>query len=748
MSRIGRLLALPLVAVSLGAPGVADAQIAPEQDAAAPSDARSAELGLLVEVLRDDEARARLIAELEGVAAAAPGDGADSASGAPPEPAGDAEEPISLGRALAQETQDLAKAAAEDVALFWRRVTNIPRAFSGLTGDELTVLYDAFANLALVIATTVAIFYALRRLAKRVYRRMSADAARAPFLQKGVIIAASNVVEITAVVVAWAGGYALATLVIGQYGEVGIRQSLYLNAFLIVELVKVALRALLAPRAPALRLLPAPDRGARIMNNGLSAAASVVGYGQLLVVPIINKNVSFFAGRGFSALILIAAILILTALILRYRADVAAWLLGRKKLNGGRGLLQTLARNWHIPALLYLAGLFLIVMTRPGGDVLPVLGASAQVFFAILFGVLAAQALKRSIAKGVALPERVNQRLPLLERRLNAFVPRTLFALRLVIIAAVGAFTLDTLGVLDAEGWLASQVGAQIAGSVFSVAVILIFAFLLWLAFSSYVEFRLNPDFGRAPTAREQTLLTLLRNAATVTLFVLTMMFVLSELGVDIAPLIASAGVLGLAIGFGAQKLVQDIITGVFIQLENAINVGEVITVGGVTGTVERLTVRSVSLRDLEGTFHIIPFSSIDMVSNYMREYAFHVCDMGVAYREKTDEAKAAMYDAFDELRANPAHGEAIIGELDWFGVNALGDSAVVLRARIRCRPGKQWAIGRAYNEVLKRVFDERGIEIPFPHQTIYFGETKDGATQPLRLAGPVGGRAVAAASS
>ena len=215
-------------------------------------------------------------------------------------------------------------------------------------------------------------------------------------------------------------------------------------------------------------------------------------------------------------------------------------------------------------------------------------------------------------------------------------------------------------------------------------------------------------------------------------------MFVLSEIGLDIGPLLASAGVLGLAIGFGAQKMVQDIITGVFIQFENVINVGDVITVGGTTGTVEKLSVRSVSLRDVQGVFHMIPFSTVDVVSNYMRGFSYTVCDMGIAYRENVEEAKQAMYDAFDRMMENePEIANSIMGELEWFGVQSLGDSAVVLRVRIKTDPGKQWGIGRMYNGYLKTVFDERGIEIPFPQQTIWLGENKDGTTQPFKIEGP-----------
>ena len=159
-------------------------------------------------------------------------------------------------------------------------------------------------------------------------------------------------------------------------------------------------------------------------------------------------------------------------------------------------------------------------------------------------------------------------------------------------------------------------------------------------------------------------------------------MFVLSELGLDIAPLLASAGVLGLAIGFGAQKMVQDIITGVFIQLENAMNVGDVVTVGGTTGSVERLTIRSASLRDVQGVYHIIPFSSVDMVSNYVKDFGYYVCDMGIAYREDTEEAKEHDSVSSEEGAApagdEPAtwHGSSVEVDDLWPGTTAPAQEA------------------------------------------------------------------------
>lgn len=122
------------------------------------------------------------------------------------------------------------------------------------------------------------------------------------------------------------------------------------------------------------------------------------------------------------------------------------------------------------------------------------------------------------------------------------------------------------------------------------------------------------------------------------------------------------------------------------------------------------------------------------MVSNFTRDFSYFMCDMGIAYREDIEEAKQAMFDGFERRRLDEQQAPFIVGELEWFGLNTFGDSAVVLRARIKTVPGKQWGVGRAYNAILKDIFDERGIEIPFPHQTIYFSESKQGSTQTLKI--------------
>ncbi len=715
-------------------------------------------LATLLEVLKDDTARAKLIADLETTLAsdAKPAD-------APPAlekvARAASDDGLSIGRQIAQITQEIGQETVATLTAFWTSLKGGGGVFSGLSGTEISILLDAIPGLLVVIAITVILFVVLRHFARILYAQMGRTAEHVGILRSIGLFIGSNVLDAFIVIIAWAAGYLITLLAVGEFGQIGIRQTMYLNAFLLVEMTKVVLRSFLSPVASGLRIVPVSDAAARSLTRYLSIVVSVLGYGQLLVVPIVNQSASLAAGAGVSALLSVLVLLYFVYIVVRRRKDVTRWL--QSEADPANSIeadaaavdpaaveearhgfvvrtLRGFAQVWHWGAMIYIAAMFIVVMTQPADVTLNALVGSGKILLAIIIAALISGWLARAVQRGISLPDDINAKLPLLERRINRFVPRAFSALRLVLLICVLMFTLDVIGTIDMRGWLESQVGLAVTTALISVGLILVVSFGIWLALTSFVDYKLNPEYGGVPTSRETTLLTLMRNAATIALVILTLMFVLSEIGLDIGPLLASAGVLGLAIGFGAQKMVQDIITGIFIQFENVINVGDVITVGGTTGTVEKLSVRSVSLRDVQGVFHMIPFSTVDMVSNYMRGFAYALTDMGIAYRENVEEAKQAMFDAFDLMtEKEPDTAASIIGGLEWFGVQSLGDSAVVLRTRIKTDPGKQWGIGRTFNGYLKQVFDERGIEIPFPQQTIWLGENKDGTTQPFKIEGP-----------
>ncbi|MBW8369513.1 MAG: mechanosensitive ion channel family protein [Thiobacillus sp.] len=233
---------------------------------------------------------------------------------------------------------------------------------------------------------------------------------------------------------------------------------------------------------------------------------------------------------------------------------------------------------------------------------------------------------------------------------------------------------------------------------------------------------------------RLDTLERVFRYVATVIITLVGAMLVLSEVGISIAPILATAGVLGIAIGFGAQSLVKDYFNGFFLLLENQVRQGDVVEVSGKGGLVEEMTLRYIRLRDYEGSVHYIPNGTIDTVTNRSRGFAYAVIDVSVAYREDIDGVYAVMRDVAAELRTDPEIADEIEDDLEIAGVDNWADSAVVIRCRFKVKPLEQWGVRRAFLHRLKKAFDAAGIEIPYPHLTVYAGQDKEGHAAPLPL--------------
>jgi len=211
-------------------------------------------------------------------------------------------------------------------------------------------------------------------------------------------------------------------------------------------------------------------------------------------------------------------------------------------------------------------------------------------------------------------------------------------------------------------------------------------------------------------------------------------MLILSELGISVAPILGAAGVVGVAVGFGAQSLVKDYFTGFFLLLENQIRQGDVVKIADRAGLVEEVTLRYVRMRDYDGNVHFVPNGLISTVMSFSREFAQSVADIGIAYRENVDEAFKVMREVGAIMRKEEVFGPKILADLEIAGVERWDDSAVVLRCRFKVLPLEQWAVRREFLRRLKAAFDANGIEIPYPHLTVYAGEGKDGAAPPFRL--------------
>lgn len=441
-----------------------------------------------------------------------------------------------------------------------------------------------------------------------------------------------------------------------------------------------------------------------------------------------------------------AVMVLLVSVILQNKQEVAAWIgrprgaPGQKKATAarpfaGRAFLRRLADAWHIIAILVVAGFYITwALEIPGGNRF-LLAGFLKTLVVIFLAAMFVRLLRHGIARLFCISDSLKQDYPGLEQRANRYQPFVLGALSGVIYLIAAFAVLEAWG-LGTLGFLFSPMGGAFAAELGVLLLIIAGAVVLWEFVYLRIERSLSREDGDAVANRRKfTLLPLLKNVVLIILIVITAMLVLSRLGINIGPLLAGAGVLGLAVGFGAQTLVRDMITGAFILLEDALAVGDWVEAGGHSGTVERLTVRTVTLRDLGGTVHLIPFSEVTTVTNYNRDYAYALIDAGVAYRERYGDVVQALQDTAAELKSDETWRQHITGELEVFGMNNLGDSAVEIRVRLKTRPMQQFAVKRAFLERMKRIFDERGIEIPFPHRTIWFGVEKDGTAPPMRLA-------------
>jgi len=292
---------------------------------------------------------------------------------------------------------------------------------------------------------------------------------------------------------------------------------------------------------------------------------------------------------------------------------------------------------------------------------------------------------------------------------------------------------MNLLAEIDWKAWLP---GIWVAARVLLILV------LAWIAVSlsqRLIRGIRRYMYARAGTAedakRVDTIGRVFRYIAAVVISLVAGMLVLSELGVSIAPILGAAGVVGVAVGFGAQSLVKDFFSGFFMLLENQIRVGDVVNVSGKSGLVEEVTLRYVRLRDYEGNVHFIPNGEITVVSNFTLDFAYAVVDAGVAYREDADQALEIMRRVAEEMRQDAAFAQKITEPPEMVGVERWDDSAVILRVRFKVLPNEQHDVRREYLKRLKRAFDAAGVEIPYPHVTVYAGQARDGSAPSFRLA-------------
>jgi moderate conductance mechanosensitive channel len=530
-----------------------------------------------------------------------------------------------------------------------------------------------------------------------------------------------------------------------------------INANVLVRVILAFTRLLLMPGIPSLRLFPLDSESVQYLYIWVRRIVRISVYGYLFLEAALILGLAASLHLFLLKILGLIISLMVIILVLQNRTDVARWLRGGHKQTEAPGsqtesetadphLRKVLPENylrrrfadfWHIAAILLILGVFGTWALEIEGGGYFVVRALILTIMVTALTVFLVRISQQGLDRLFKVSDELKNNYPDLEARANRYLPLLRQTVK-GILYIIGAFSIMQAWGIGTFSWILSPQGGAVVSKLLVIILIVGGAFLIWelvsLKIESYMTRERKGVAGRTVNKRILTLLPLVNNVIRISLVLVAGMSVLSHIGINIAPLLAGAGVVGLAVGFGAQTLVRDVITGAFILMEDSISVGDWVEAGGYAGTVEHLTIRTLTLRDLTGAVFVIPFGEVTTVKNSNRDFGFALVDAGVAYRENYGEVVQALQDVAAELRQDETWGPDIIEDLELFGLNNLGDSAVEVRVRLKTRPMRQFAVRRAFLERMKRVFDERGIEIPFPHQTIWFGEDKKGSAPPMRL--------------
>ncbi len=691
------------------------------------------EVESVIQTLKDPAARDRLIRQLEVLAQAQ-------------EPPEEKKAVQGLAGRILLKISDRVKIFSRAVAQIGGGISKSPDVIAWIklqfTESESRAFWtEVFTKVVTVIGLGYIIFFLVRLLLGR-FRRSLASQALEGFMMRFFRLLGLLILDILPVAAFAFAAYAL-------LGFVDPRENTrlvilaWVNAFIIVWLTVAVFRVLLVPAHPQLRIVSLRDETANYLDIWIHRLLIFAVYGYFGLQALVFLGLPPATYETLLKLLGLVVTVFVIVVIMQNQSAVADFLRGRKPeqapREGSRNVhLNRLARTWHLIAAVYVILLYGVWFMKIEGGFLFLIRATVITIIVLLLARTALGFINTLFRHGFKVNEDLKTRFPALEERANRYLSTVKKGIRAVIWIVMALAVLQAWGA-DTVGWLASETGRDLLGAIATVIAIIVMTFLIWEITNSLIAVYL-PDKDTkgnvlAESARNRTIQGVARKALFVLLLVVSSMMILSELGVNIGPLLAGAGVLGLAIGFGAQKLVQDVVTGVFILVEDQIAVDDVVNVADKGGLVEAVSIRSVRLRDFAGVVHVIPYSSINTVSNMTKEFSYYVFEVGVAYRENIDEVIEVLEQIGAGLQKDEVYGPFIKDPLDVAGLDSFGDSAVVIKARLKTIPLKQWMVGREFNKRMKKKFDELGIEIPFPHRTIYMGEDKQGQSPPLNVA-------------
>ncbi|MCU0889688.1 MAG: mechanosensitive ion channel, partial [Rubritepida sp.] len=742
----------PAAAPPAAAPGAAPRAAAPTPPAAAPAPAAlPGELGALLEVLRDEARRAALIRALEAAgplagaaggaapAAAAPAPAAPAAPASPPAGEPPAAEPEPAAAEVIPEPAEIVRGLVDRLSAGFAEAMRVVASAADLQGlrvwfgrllSDGNLQAQVFAlvwKIGLVLAAGIATEWLVAWLLRRPFAWLEARGAsvegRLRRVRRLPYVAGYLALE-TLPVLAFG---AMGLFVISQYAiwpSNRLIMEAVVQAYMAARLVMVTGRVFFAPSLPRFRLIPCDDETAAYATLWIRRLAITAGtiYAAAELVVLFGLPFGIFESIWRVGLLLISGMLGL--IVLQNRAAVTELLDAPPLAEGdvpdrSRRLLREarnrLAQLWHVIVLLWLTAAWTIWALDIQGGFERLAAGSIATLVVVVAAKLLDEALRRALARAFRLSREMSERYPGLEARANSYLPALQGLVSALLLVGGSVALLEVWGLNSLAWFQEGRWGGRILSALTTVGITLVLSLLVWEGVNAAMQRQLAalPTTGSAArSARVRTLLPMLRTALGVVLVIIVGLTIASEIGINVAPLLAGAGVVGLAIGFGSQTLVRDVITGVFLLLEDAVAVGDVITVGGLSGTVEQLSIRSIKLRALDGSVHIVPFSAVTTVTNQTRDFAFAVADLTLDYSADTDEAVMMLRQLGEELREDEAWAPQLLAPLEVMGVERIQEGAVVVRARIMTPPTRRWAVARELNRRMKQRADALGIPL------------------------------------
>jgi small-conductance mechanosensitive channel len=770
------LLAVPASAQTGAAPKLAatdNAKAADNANVLTPDQAKRA-----LDTLQDDNKRAQMIDTLRAIANAS-----TQAQGAAPAPEPKSAIPLesdSLGAQLLLTISEQVGDISHEIADLARSLTHFPAFYYWIvrTANDPSAydqLLDIAWKLALVFGCAFAAEWLVFRLIKRPVALLEARVPQSPAQTPAMVDPASSAADINA-----ESGSQQRRLGLTRAWQLLVRLPLVL-ARLLLELLPVLVFVGVATMLlgtyigedATTRLVILAIVNAYALSRGLVCAvrasagpvglfrirAETAAYVEIWARRIVTVGVSGIAfanvalllglhRAGYAAvlrLVMLIVHLFIVVIILQCRRQVAEAIRAPAGREGAPAMLRNrIAGLWHYLAIAVDLALWAVwAMNIRNGYSLLLQYFVGTVAVALMTR-LTIMVVLSLIDRGFRINPDILQRFPGLEARANRYLPllrKTVSA----VIAFIGLVALLEVWGVDAIVWFyGDQIGNRLLSAVVTIGIAALAAAAIWEASNALIDRQLSAlsregHFARA--ARLRTFQPMLRTVLLCLILTVVGLTALSEIGVNVAPLLAGAGIVGIAIGFGSQKLVQDLITGLFLLLENTVQVGDNVVVSGLSGTVENVSIRTIRLRAGDGSVHIVPFSAVTTITNSSRGAGNAAVSVNVSYKEDTDRAGQVLKDIVTEMRREPEYRHAITGDLELWGVDKVDGSMASIVGQIRCTDSGRWPVQREFNRRMKRRFQECEIEIVSAGQTILMqvpiqADAPPNAAMPRRAAG------------